>query len=66
MREIVADYGIEDHVERFSACYEGAGSVGELAPRIGDLKRLEREYRNFVSLYQDDLAVLRERVEGAG
>jgi phenylacetic acid degradation operon negative regulatory protein len=63
VKEIVVDYGIEDHVEFFSACYESAGSARELAAKIWDLKRLEREYRNFVTVYREELETLRERVE---
>lgn len=63
VNEIVAEYGIEDHVEFFSACYESEGSVGEIVSKIWDLKRLEREYRNFVALYREELEILRERVE---
>ncbi|HDS45245.1 MAG TPA: hypothetical protein ENN68_04000 [Methanomicrobia archaeon] len=62
VKELIADYGIEDHVEFFSACYESGGRVGELVPRIWDLKRLEREYRHFIALYREELGVIRERV----
>lgn len=62
VEELVAEYGIEDHVEFFSAYYERAGSVRELAAKIWDLKRLERGYREFVSNYRTELDVLRERV----
>ena len=61
--EIVADYGIEHHVEFFSAYYESERSVEELVPKIWDLKRLEREYRNFIAVYREELETLRERVE---
>ena len=62
VKELVADYGIEDHVEFFSARYEGGRSVGELVPKMWDLKRLEREYRNFIASYRDELGALRDRV----
>jgi phenylacetic acid degradation operon negative regulatory protein len=62
VKELVADYGIEDHVEFFSACYESGDSVEELVPKIWDLKRLEREYRNFIAIYREELRALQERV----
>ncbi|MGC9444311.1 MAG: PaaX family transcriptional regulator C-terminal domain-containing protein [Candidatus Methanospirareceae archaeon] len=62
VQELIADYGIEEHVEFFSANYEGGGSHEELVSRIWDLKRLEREYRSFIAIYRDELGTFKDRV----
>ncbi len=62
VKETVSESGIEEYVEFFSAQYKSDKNIKELVPKIWDLKWLEREYKNFISIYGEELEALKTSV----
>jgi phenylacetic acid degradation operon negative regulatory protein len=63
IKETLKEYGIEEHVEFFSAHYAGDKNVKELVPKVWDLKWLEREYKKFISVYGEELGALKASMD---
>lgn len=63
VRKVLKEYGIEEYVELFSAKYEGSKNLKKLALKVWNLKRLEDQYKVFISQYKPELKAIKSEVK---